>query len=113
MLKSVVRKQGPSNSVTSIRTRATLVVVIGTILGVGLSLGGGLLTERRNLSPDELAADQAQLLAEAGAKTYAQGFGYRDSVIHYSRERYGRSRSRIERKMSRWSRNWLTQEKGG
>jgi carboxyl-terminal processing protease len=49
---------------TSIRTRATLVVVIGTILGIGLSLGGGLLAERRNLSPDELAADQAKLLAE-------------------------------------------------
>jgi len=50
--------------VTSIRTRATLVVVIGTVLGVGLSLVGGLLAERKNLSPDELAADQAELLAE-------------------------------------------------
>ncbi len=49
---------------TSIRTRATLVVVIGTVLGVGLSLVGGLLAERKNLSPDELAADQAALLAE-------------------------------------------------
>lgn len=49
---------------TSIRTRATLVVVIGTILGLGLSLGGGLLAERENLSPDERAADQAKLLAE-------------------------------------------------
>jgi carboxyl-terminal processing protease len=64
MLKSVVRKQGPPNSVTSIKTRATLVVVIGTILGLGLSLGGGLMAERENLSPDELAADQAKLLAE-------------------------------------------------
>ncbi len=49
---------------TSIKTRATLVVVIGTILGLGLSLGGGLMAERENLSPDELAADQAKLLAE-------------------------------------------------
>ena len=64
MLKSVVRKQGPPNSVTSIKTRATLVVVIGTILGLGLSLGGSLMAERENLSADELAADQAKLLAE-------------------------------------------------
>jgi carboxyl-terminal processing protease len=64
MLKSVVRKQGPPNSVTSIKTRATLVVVIGTILGLGLSLGGSLMAERENLSADELAVDQAKLLAE-------------------------------------------------
>jgi len=38
--------------------------VIGTILGVGLSLGGGLLAGRKNLSADELAQDQARLLAE-------------------------------------------------
>jgi carboxyl-terminal processing protease len=54
--------------VTSIKTRATLVIVIGTILGVGLSLGGGLLAERSSLSPDELAADQAELLAEVMAR---------------------------------------------
>ena len=49
---------------TSIKTRATLVVVIGTILGIGLSLGGSLVADRTNLSPDELAADRAKLLAE-------------------------------------------------
>lgn len=53
---------------TSLRTRAILVVVIGTILGLGLSLGGGLMSERQNLSPDELAADQAKLLAEVMAR---------------------------------------------
>lgn len=49
---------------TSIKTRAILVLVIGTILGVSLSLGGRVLAERNDLSPDELATDQARLLAE-------------------------------------------------
>lgn len=49
---------------TSIKTRATLVLVIGTILGVSLSIGGGLLAERNSLSQQELATDQIQLLAE-------------------------------------------------
>lgn len=52
------------NSVTSLRTRAILVVVIGTVLSVGLSLGGGFLTERKSRSAGNLAADQRQLLAE-------------------------------------------------
>ena len=49
---------------TSIRTRAVLVVVIGTILGVSLSLGGGVLAERDKLTSQELSMDQARLLAE-------------------------------------------------
>jgi carboxyl-terminal processing protease len=50
--------------VTSIKTRAILVLVIGTILGVGLSLGGGLLADRDRPSARELSWEQAQLLAE-------------------------------------------------
>jgi len=64
MIRSIVRFNGSKNSVTSLKTRAVLVLVIGTILGVGLSLGGGLLAGRKNLSADELAQDQARLLAE-------------------------------------------------
>jgi carboxyl-terminal processing protease len=54
--------------VTSIKTRAILVLVIGTILGVSLSIGGGLLTERHGHSRQELSTDHAQLLAEVMAR---------------------------------------------
>ena len=64
MIRSIVHPEGILISVTSLRTRAVLVLVIGTILGAGLSLGGGLLAERKDLSPDELAQDHARLLAE-------------------------------------------------
>lgn len=64
MIRSTVHFKGPLNSVTSLKTRAVLVLVVGTVLGGGLSIGGGLLAERKNLSGEELALDQAQLLAE-------------------------------------------------
>ena len=64
MVKSIVHFKGPFISVTSLKTRAVLVLVVGTILGGGLSIGGGLLAERKNLSGEELAQDQARLLAE-------------------------------------------------
>jgi carboxyl-terminal processing protease len=48
----------------SLKTRAILVVVIGLIMGLSLSVGGGLLDAPRAADPDELAWEQAQLLAE-------------------------------------------------
>ncbi len=51
----------------SLKTRAILVVVIGVVMGLSLSLGGGLLSDRKPLSKQELAWEQAQLLAEVMA----------------------------------------------
>ncbi len=48
----------------SLRTRAILVVVIGTILGVSLSVGGGLINDLERGSSRELPWDEARLLAE-------------------------------------------------
>jgi carboxyl-terminal processing protease len=48
----------------SLKTRGILVVVIGTILGVSLSVGGSVLAGRNQPPPRELAWEQARLLAE-------------------------------------------------
>jgi len=48
----------------SLKTRAILVVVIGLIMGLSLSLGGGLLSAPTPADPGELAWEQAQLFAE-------------------------------------------------
>ena len=48
----------------SLRIRAILVVVIGTILGVSLSLGGGALNGRSKPPARDLPWEQARLLAE-------------------------------------------------
>ena len=48
----------------SLKTRGILVLVIGTILGVSLSLGGGVLAERKKTPPATLSWEQARLLAE-------------------------------------------------
>ena len=48
----------------SLKTRATLVVVIGTILGLGLSLGGDYLRSDQQQTKDELAAEQSLLFSE-------------------------------------------------
>lgn len=48
----------------SLKTRGILVLVIGTILGVSLSLGGGVLARKERLSPVELREDQSRLLME-------------------------------------------------
>jgi len=48
----------------SLKTRGILVLVIGTVLGVSLSLGGGILAGRNEPAPRDLAEDQARLLAE-------------------------------------------------
>ena len=48
----------------SLKTRAILVVVIGLIMGLSLSLGGGLLSTPKAADPGELAWEQARLFAE-------------------------------------------------
>ena len=48
----------------SLKVRAILVVVIGTLMGLSLSIGGGLLAEPEAPTDEQLALEQAQLLAE-------------------------------------------------
>lgn len=48
----------------SLKIRAILVVVIGVVMGVSLSIGGGLIGNQRAPTKEELALEQAQLLAE-------------------------------------------------
>lgn len=48
----------------SLKTRAILVLVIGTLMGVSLSLGGDFLAGRAQPGSEELASEQARLLAE-------------------------------------------------
>lgn len=48
----------------SLKTRGLLVLVIGSILGLSLSLGGGVIASRQQPPPDELPWDQARLFAE-------------------------------------------------
>ncbi|MCH8059414.1 MAG: S41 family peptidase [Proteobacteria bacterium] len=48
----------------SLKTRAILVLVIGTIMGLGLSFGGGMLADRRQPDKQELAWEQSRLFAE-------------------------------------------------
>lgn len=48
----------------SLKTRVILVIVIGVVMGLGLSIGGGLLSTVEPASKEELAWDQAQLFAE-------------------------------------------------
>ena len=48
----------------SLKTRSILVLVIGTVMGLSLSLGGSLLPERKPPSSGELTWEQARLFAE-------------------------------------------------
>ena len=48
----------------SLKTRGILVVVIGTILGVSLSVGGNLLADKTRPAARELTWDQARMLVE-------------------------------------------------
>ena len=48
----------------SLKIRAILVVVIGVVMGLSLSIGGGLLGAGKPLDKQELAWEQAQLFAE-------------------------------------------------
>lgn len=47
-----------------LKTRAILVVVVGTAMGFSLSLSGGLMADRHQPQNEELAWEQARLLAE-------------------------------------------------
>ena len=46
-----------------LKTRGILVVVIGLIMGLSLSLGGGLLSTPPAADPGELAGEQVVLFA--------------------------------------------------
>ncbi len=48
----------------SLKTRAILVLFIGTVMGLGLSYGGGLMAKRQEPADTDLAWDQARLFAE-------------------------------------------------
>jgi len=48
----------------SLKVRAILVVVIGTVMGLSLSIGGGLLSDTSRPDAEELAWEQARLFAE-------------------------------------------------
>jgi carboxyl-terminal processing protease len=48
----------------SLKVRAILVVVIGTVMGLSLSIGGGLLSGTQSPDAEELAWEQARLFAE-------------------------------------------------
>ena len=48
----------------SLKVRAVLVVVIGVVMGFSLSVGGGLLSNPKPATKEELAWEQAQLFAE-------------------------------------------------
>ncbi len=48
----------------SLKIRAILVVVIGVVMGLSLSIGGGLLSHEAPPSNEDLAWEQAQLFAE-------------------------------------------------
>jgi len=48
----------------SLKIRAILVVVIGVVMGLSLSIGGGLLSNEPSPTNEELVWEQAQLFAE-------------------------------------------------
>lgn len=52
----------------SLKTRGILVLVIGTILGLSLSLGGGVFASRESSDATRLSWEQARLLAEVMAR---------------------------------------------
>jgi len=47
-----------------LKTRAILVIVVGTVLGLSLSFSGGLMSNRQMPETDDLALEQARLIAE-------------------------------------------------
>ena len=48
----------------SLMTRGILVLVIGTILGLGVSIGGGFIGERESGDTSNLSGEQARRFAE-------------------------------------------------
>ena len=47
----------------SLKTRAILVLVIGTVMGLSLSFGGGFLARQQH-ADDDLVQDKTRLFAE-------------------------------------------------
>ena len=68
----------------SLKTRAILVIVIGTIMGLGLSLGGGILQHREPTLPDDLSWEQARLFAEVMERV-KRDLGQSTGVVIYAR----------------------------
>ena len=54
----------------SLKTRGLLVLVIGTILGLSLSFGGGVLAKRDKPGSKELTWEQTRLIAEVMARVH-------------------------------------------
>jgi carboxyl-terminal processing protease len=48
----------------SLKTRGILVLVIGTLMGVSLSLGGGVVAKRDKLGSKDMLSEQTRLMAE-------------------------------------------------
>ena len=60
-----------------LRTRAILVLVVGTVMGLSLSFSGGLLASRQQPVPSDAELDRARVLAEVMARVKRD---YVDSV---------------------------------
>jgi carboxyl-terminal processing protease len=60
-----------------LRTRAILVLVVGTVMGLSLSFSGGLLASRQQPVPADADLDRARVLAEVMARVKRD---YVDSV---------------------------------
>ena len=58
-----------------LKTRAILVVVVGTVMGLSLSLSGGLLANRPLPEDGELAPERARLMAEVMQSHLRETFG--------------------------------------
>lgn len=48
----------------SLKTRGILVVVVGTVIGLGLSVGGDRLVDRTPSLPADMTWEQARLISE-------------------------------------------------
>jgi len=57
-------KAGMQETRMLLKTRAILVVVVGTVMGLSLSFSGGLMANRQPIGDDEKAMEQARLFVE-------------------------------------------------
>jgi carboxyl-terminal processing protease len=57
-------KAGTQETRMLLKTRAILVVVVGTVMGLSLSFSGGFLANRQPIGDDEKAMEQARLFVE-------------------------------------------------
>ena len=57
----------------SLKTRGILVLVIGTILGLTLSLGGNMLAQRDHAGSEQLTWEQTRLISEVMDRVRARG----------------------------------------